>query len=284
MLRLLTFSGTHPLIADGDTLLTPSRSSTSCSTAPSPDQPRRQPDADPAPARATCGRTSGGCGARRPAAVRRRRSPRSTCPASTPTSSTTASSRATPATSCASAAVMLAVTLRPDRLLDRRRLLRRAGPRWRSAATCGPRSSTGCRTFSAREVGQFGAPSLITRTTNDVQQVQMLVLMTFTHDGRRADHVRRRHRHGAARGRRAVVAAAGRACRCWSSVVGLIIVRMRPLFRRMQERIDRSTGCCASRSPASGWSARSSATGTRRERFGGANAELTDVVAAASAG
>ncbi|MDX3239740.1 ABC transporter ATP-binding protein [Streptomyces sp. ME03-5709C] len=34
--------------------------------------------------------------------------------------------------------------------------------------------------FSAREVGQFGAPSLITRTTNDVQQVQMLVLMTFT--------------------------------------------------------------------------------------------------------
>jgi ATP-binding cassette, subfamily B, multidrug efflux pump len=36
------------------------------------------------------------------------------------------------------------------------------------------------QTFSAREVGQFGAPSLITRTTNDVQQVQMLVLMTFT--------------------------------------------------------------------------------------------------------
>lgn len=32
--------------------------------------------------------------------------------------------------------------------------------------------------FSAREVGQFGAPSLITRTTNDVQQVQMLVLMS----------------------------------------------------------------------------------------------------------
>jgi ATP-binding cassette, subfamily B, multidrug efflux pump len=34
--------------------------------------------------------------------------------------------------------------------------------------------------FSARELGQFGAPSLITRTTNDVQQVQMTVLMTFT--------------------------------------------------------------------------------------------------------
>ncbi|MFS4095158.1 ABC transporter ATP-binding protein [Streptomyces sp. AF1A] len=36
------------------------------------------------------------------------------------------------------------------------------------------------QSFSAREVGHFGAPSLITRTTNDVQQVQMLVLMSFT--------------------------------------------------------------------------------------------------------
>src|SRR6188768_2789741 len=35
-------------------------------------------------------------------------------------------------------------------------------------------------TFSAREVQHFGAPSLITRTTNDVQQVQMLVLMSCT--------------------------------------------------------------------------------------------------------
>ncbi|MFF4584085.1 ABC transporter ATP-binding protein [Streptomyces sp. NPDC001388] len=36
------------------------------------------------------------------------------------------------------------------------------------------------QSFSAREVGQFGAPSLITRTTNDVQQIQMLTLMAFT--------------------------------------------------------------------------------------------------------
>ncbi|GGF35822.1 ABC transporter ATP-binding protein [Williamsia phyllosphaerae] len=35
-------------------------------------------------------------------------------------------------------------------------------------------------TFSAREVGKFGAPSLITRTTNDVQQVQMLGVMACT--------------------------------------------------------------------------------------------------------
>jgi len=34
--------------------------------------------------------------------------------------------------------------------------------------------------FSTREVGAFGAPSLITRITNDVQQVQMLVVMACT--------------------------------------------------------------------------------------------------------
>ncbi|MFT4658663.1 MAG: ATP-binding cassette subfamily B multidrug efflux pump [Candidatus Aldehydirespiratoraceae bacterium] len=34
--------------------------------------------------------------------------------------------------------------------------------------------------YSAREVGQFGAPSLITRVTNDVQQVQTLVVLACT--------------------------------------------------------------------------------------------------------
>ena len=35
-------------------------------------------------------------------------------------------------------------------------------------------------TFSARELNSYGAPSLITRNTNDVQQVQMLVVMSAT--------------------------------------------------------------------------------------------------------
>jgi ATP-binding cassette subfamily B protein len=35
-------------------------------------------------------------------------------------------------------------------------------------------------TFSAREVAHLGAPSLITRNTNDVQQVQMLVMLSCT--------------------------------------------------------------------------------------------------------
>ena len=34
--------------------------------------------------------------------------------------------------------------------------------------------------FSARELNQFGAPSLITRNTNDVQQVQMVLFMGLT--------------------------------------------------------------------------------------------------------
>jgi ATP-binding cassette, subfamily B, multidrug efflux pump len=34
--------------------------------------------------------------------------------------------------------------------------------------------------FAAQEVGRFGAPSLITRNTNDIQQVQTLVLLIFT--------------------------------------------------------------------------------------------------------
>jgi ATP-binding cassette, subfamily B, multidrug efflux pump len=91
--------------------------------------------------------------------------------------------------------------------------------------------------FSAREVGRFGTPSLITRTTNDVQQVQMLALMTFT-----------------------LMVSAPIMCvggiilalnqdvtlsslllvavPLLAIIVGLIIWRMRPLFRLMQERID----------------------------------------------
>jgi ATP-binding cassette subfamily B protein len=92
--------------------------------------------------------------------------------------------------------------------------------------------------FSAREVGQFGTPSLITRTTNDVQQVQMLVLMTLT-----------------------LMVSAPIMCvggivlalnldvplsslllvivPVLALAVGVIITRMRPAFRLMQVRLDR---------------------------------------------
>jgi ATP-binding cassette, subfamily B, multidrug efflux pump len=91
--------------------------------------------------------------------------------------------------------------------------------------------------FSAREMAHFGAPSLITRNTNDVQQVQMLVVLTCT-----------------------MMVAAPIMCvggvimalredvgLSWLMLVsvpalvisiGLIVVRMVPQFRAMQKRID----------------------------------------------
>jgi len=92
--------------------------------------------------------------------------------------------------------------------------------------------------FSAYEVGRFGAPSLITRTTNDVQQVQMLAYMSCTmavsipimmvgsvlmalHQDRHMSWLFA-----------AVIPALFLA-------VGLIVSRMVPNFRLVQRRLDR---------------------------------------------
>ena len=91
--------------------------------------------------------------------------------------------------------------------------------------------------FSSREVNRFGAPSLITRNTNDVQQVQMLVLMTcimilgapITMVGG------------------VVMALRSDWHMSWLIVaavvvlgvsIGLLVSRMVPLFQSMQKRID----------------------------------------------
>ncbi|MFC9426602.1 ABC transporter ATP-binding protein [Streptomyces sp. NPDC056987] len=132
------------------------------------------------------------------------------------------------------------------------------------------------QSFSAREVAHFGAPSLITRTTNDVQQVQMLVLMSFTLmvsapimcvGG--------------------IVMALGQDVPLSSVLlavvpvlgisVSLIVRRMRPLFRTMQTRLDTVNRVL-----------REQITGNRvirafvrddyeKGRFKGANTDLTDV-------
>jgi ATP-binding cassette, subfamily B, multidrug efflux pump len=91
--------------------------------------------------------------------------------------------------------------------------------------------------FSVREVGHFGTPSLITRTTNDVQQVQMLVLMTFT-----------MMLMAPIMGVGAVILALRQDVELSSlllvivPVLGIIVTilvkRMRPLFKLMQVRID----------------------------------------------
>jgi ATP-binding cassette, subfamily B, multidrug efflux pump len=91
--------------------------------------------------------------------------------------------------------------------------------------------------FSAREVGRFGAPSLITRTTNDVQQVQMLALMTFTLMVTApimciGGIVLALNQDVQLSGLLVIIVPV------LAIAVTLIISRMRPLFRSMQTRID----------------------------------------------
>jgi ATP-binding cassette subfamily B multidrug efflux pump len=130
--------------------------------------------------------------------------------------------------------------------------------------------------LSAREVGRLGTPSLITRTTNDVQQVQMLALLSFT-----------------------LLVSAPITCvggiilalnqdvplsalllvaiPALGVIVSLIIARMRPLFRLMQDRIDginrvlreQITGVRVIRAFVR--------DGAERDRFATANSELFDV-------
>jgi ATP-binding cassette subfamily B multidrug efflux pump len=135
-------------------------------------------------------------------------------------------------------------------------------------------------TFSTREVQQFGAPSLITRTTNDVQQVQMLVLMTCTiavsAPIMMVGGVIMALREDMGLGWiLAVVVPALFLC------VGFVVSRMVPNFRLMQGRIDEVNRVL-----------REQITGIRvvrafvrepyeKQRFGKANDDLTDVAVAA---
>ncbi|MFD7105691.1 ABC transporter ATP-binding protein [Streptomyces celluloflavus] len=132
------------------------------------------------------------------------------------------------------------------------------------------------QSFSAREVGTFGAPSLITRTTNDVQQVQMLVLMTFTMMVAApimcvGGVVMALNQDVPLSGLLLVIVPV------LGILVSLIVRRMRPLFRGVQERIDTVNRVL-----------REQITGIRvirafvrdqheRERFGAANTDLYDV-------
>lgn len=156
------------------------------------------------------------------------------------------------------------------------------------AVYCGSRASMGLGrdvrravyrrvgSFSAREVGRFGAPSLITRNTNDVQQVQMLMLMGLNFMvmapimciggivmALREDP--------------------GLSWLVWVSIpvmgvlLGLIVSKLMPWFRTMQERIDGINGVL-----------REQITGIRvirafvkeaheTRRFDRANRQLTDI-------
>ncbi|WP_306967827.1 ABC transporter ATP-binding protein [Arthrobacter oryzae] len=130
--------------------------------------------------------------------------------------------------------------------------------------------------FSEQEVTRFGAPSLITRSTNDVQQVQQLVLVSAT-----LMVAAPMLSIGGV-----IMAIRQDAQLSWLIAVcvpvlliavGLIVTRMVPLFRKMQARIDTVNRVL-----------REQLTGIRvvrafvredveTERFAGANTGVTDV-------
>ena len=91
--------------------------------------------------------------------------------------------------------------------------------------------------FAARELAHFGAPTLVTRATNDVQQVQLLVFMALT----LLVSAPIMAVGGVAMALRQDVELSGLlvvVIPVLVVAVGLIIRTMRPLFRQMQERID----------------------------------------------
>jgi len=130
--------------------------------------------------------------------------------------------------------------------------------------------------FSDREVNHVGTASLITRTTNDVQQVQMLAIMTFTlllsAPIMCIGGIILALKQNVPLSSLLLVAVP-----VLGVVLTLVISRMRPLFRQMQERLDTINRVL-----------REQITGVRvirafvrdsreRERFGTASTQLFDV-------
>jgi ATP-binding cassette subfamily B multidrug efflux pump len=91
--------------------------------------------------------------------------------------------------------------------------------------------------FSARELNQFGAPTLITRNTNDVQQIQLIVFMSCTMlvaaPITMAGGVFMAVREDPGLSLLLVVAVP-----LLGVCMAALIARMHPLFRQMQTRID----------------------------------------------
>ena len=129
--------------------------------------------------------------------------------------------------------------------------------------------------FSAREVAKFGAPSLITRTTNDVQQVQQLVMMTsfmiIAAPIMMVGGIIMAFREDPGLTWTIAVAVV-----ILAAVIGLIISQMMPLFATQQIRIDTINRVL--REQISGLRVIRAFTAEQREndRFAVANAELTE--------
>ncbi|MGP9032872.1 MULTISPECIES: ABC transporter ATP-binding protein [Glutamicibacter] len=131
-------------------------------------------------------------------------------------------------------------------------------------------------TFSAQDVNKFGAATLITRGTNDVQQIQMLTLMAL-------NFMITAPIMSIGGVIMAIREDPGLSWLVWVSVplvlivVGLLVIKLMPLFRDMQTRIDGINGVL-----------REQITGIRvvrafvreeheTERYADANQKLTDL-------
>jgi ATP-binding cassette subfamily B multidrug efflux pump len=129
--------------------------------------------------------------------------------------------------------------------------------------------------FSLMEVNRFGTPSLITRATNDVQQVQMFVLMSLTvmvsAPIMAVGGIFMAVRMNARLALLLVVILP-----LMGTVIGLIVTRAIPMFRQMQVKLDRINLVM-----------RETLAGIRvirafdrvefeQDRFAGVNADLTD--------
>jgi len=132
------------------------------------------------------------------------------------------------------------------------------------------------QTFSARELGHFGAPTLLTRTTNDVQQVQMVMMLSLTMMIAAPVMMI----GGVIMALREDVELSGIllvVVPLLAGVLALAVGKMRPLFRSMQKKIDTINRTL-----------REQITGIRvirafvrdeheRDRFAGANKDLMTV-------
>lgn len=134
-------------------------------------------------------------------------------------------------------------------------------------------------TFAAREVAQFGAPTLITRTTNDVQQVQMIVFMTFTFMIAAPIMMV----GGVIMALRQDVQLSGLLLLVIPTLavsVGLVIRQMRPLFRVMQTKLDTINGVMREQIMGIRVIRAFVKEGYEAERFGDANRDNMDVAIA----
>ncbi|GAA1732230.1 ABC transporter ATP-binding protein [Aeromicrobium alkaliterrae] len=135
-------------------------------------------------------------------------------------------------------------------------------------------------TFAAREMAELGAPTLITRSTVDVQQVQLLSFMLLTMFVTAPIMAV----GGLAMALREDVTMSGLLVVVLPALVvsiGLVIRQMRPLFRLMQGRIDRINGVMREQIMGIRVIRAFVKEGEETERFGQANQEYRDVAVAA---